>query len=101
MDKNLITRRKIYGFSTMITLNQRRGDVYFTDGEIDASSKIMSRFKDSMTGRETLRIDRCTYVVYSNDDKIIIESRDYVEEDKLQRALAEVEKRTLSARAIY
>ncbi|MBP5675359.1 hypothetical protein J6W91_03465 [Candidatus Saccharibacteria bacterium] len=100
MDKNLITKRKIYGFSTIITLNQRRGDVYFTDGTIDSASKIMGRFNDP-SGRETIRIDRCTYVVYSNGDKIIIESRDYVENDKLERALAEVEKRTLSARTIY
>lgn len=98
--KNLITKRKIYGFSTVVTLNKSRGDTLLTDGKINETSPLVSRFNDKVTGQKALLIEECTYAVYTNGDEIIVETRDSVDNTTIANLLLDIEKKMPGRRTI-
>ena len=91
MDKNkdLITKRKIFGFSTVITLNLKLGDIYITDGKVNDNSPLINHFKDSVTGQRAFLIEECTYAIYTNGERVIIEARENVSNFTIAKILRE------------
>ncbi len=92
-NKNLIARRKIYGFSTVITLNTSHGDVLLTDGIISPTSPAVGHFSSKTKGHKPVLVEECTYAVYTNGNNIIVEARDNVDSAIIDSLLMEINRK--------